>query len=69
MMAPSNYFRFFWSGNERVCDLAESLLLAKVEASNKHAEDKQIGRGIYTAHLQASAALSGIEDGHLVKVR
>ena len=68
-MAPSAYFDFFWSSNERVRDLAESLQLASQEANKKDGKFEQTGKLHYAAHLQAAAALSSIEDGRLVKAR
>ena len=68
-MAPSAYFEFFWSNDERVHDLAKSLQLAKLEAGKDNGKIEQNGKGHYTPHLQAPAAMSGIEDGLLVKAR
>ena len=69
VMAPSAYFGFFWSSNGRVRDLAESLQLAKTEASKKDSKVAQTGKWQYAKHLKAAAALFAIENGSLVKAR
>lgn len=66
-MSPGKYFSRFWTDNERIQELAESLISASGLSRASPSKLSRHNKALYAEHHSAAAIKAGLQSGTLVQ--